>query len=402
MKVLIYSHFFAPVIGGAEAYARLLATGLSNASESETRSNTIDVTVATETPAGQFIDSSLAFRVVRRPDLRQLFQLVRQTDIVHVVGPCIAPMLIAWMTRKPFVVEQHGYQSVCPNGLLVIEPAKRVCPGYFMARNYGQCLKCNKHEGTVRSLRMWLLTFFRRWLCARAKVNIAISNHVRGKLNLRNSQTIYYGVPELALPENLDMDEPLTDPCFAYLGRLVTEKGVQVLLDAAAILKKSGSNYNLKIIGDGPERQNLEQFTNERGLSDVVAFTGFLSGEALDHAMEDVRVVVMPSQCEETAGLSAMEQMMRGRLVICSDIGGLSEMVDGAGLRFPAGDAVALAGLMQRVVQRPQIIEEVGRKARERALHRFSLDQMIAEHFNLYSSIVSPKVPRSEPAPQVQ
>ncbi len=58
--------------------------------------------------------------------------------------------------------------------------------------------------------------------------------------------------------------------------------------------------------------------------------------------------------------------------------------------------------LMQTVVQRPQIIEEVGKRARERARHRFSLDQMIEEHFNLYSSIVSPNLPRSEAASQVQ
>jgi glycosyltransferase involved in cell wall biosynthesis len=400
MKVLIYSHFFAPVIGGAESYARLLATGLSNAAERETR-GAVEVTVATETPADGFMDSSLPFRVVRRPGLRQLFQLLHQTDIVHVVGPCVAPMLIAWMIRKPFIVEQHGYQSVCPNGLLVIEPDKRVCPGHFMARNYGQCLKCNKHEGTVRSLRMWVLTFVRRWLCARAKVNIAISNHLQRRMRLRNSRTIYYGIPDLGVCEGAEGNSSCVI-CFAYLGRLVPEKGIGILIDAAGILKEDGRQFRLKIIGDGPERQDLERLAKERGLSDQVAFTGLLSGQALRNAMSDVSVVVMPSQWEETAGLSAMEQMMRGRLVICADVGGLGEMVDGAGLKFEMGNAAALAASMRSVMKNPGIVREFGQRARERALHFFTFDRMINDHLSLYLSVLEPTLPSSEPAAEIQ
>lgn len=401
MKVLIYSRFFAPAIGGVESYAMLLATGLSRLGDTGVGS-AVQITLVTETPAEGFSDSSLPFRVVRRPGLLRLFKLLRRTDVIHVVGPCIIPMLIAWMTRKRFVVEQHGYQAICPNGLLFIERTKCVCPGYFMARRYVECLRCNRREGRIRSLRMWLLTFLRRWLCARARANIAISDHVRRRLDLKNTRTIYYGVPDLTFSERSETNAPSMAACFAYLGRLVTEKGVRVLLDAAAILKERGVNYCLKIIGDGPERQSLEQLARDRRLSDRIVFTGFLSGEQLGRAMDDVNVVVMPSQCEETAGLSAMEQMMRGRLVICSDIGGLSEMVDGAGLKCSPGDAAGLAELMGKVVQRPQIIEEIGKRARERALHYFSLDQMIRQHLNLYRSITKPGLPSAELGSQPQ
>ena len=56
----------------------------------------------------------------------------------------------------------------------------------------------------------------------------------------------------------------------------------------------------------------------------------------------------MPSIWEETAGLAAIEQMLRGRLVIASDIGGLGEMVGDAAIKFPAGDAPTLADQMKK------------------------------------------------------
>jgi glycosyltransferase involved in cell wall biosynthesis len=95
----------------------------------------------------------------------------------------------------------------------------------------------------------------------------------------------------------------------------------------------------------------------------------------------------MPSVWEETAGLAAIEQMMRGRLVIASKIGGLAEVVDEAGLTFPAGDAQALADCMLTVLQGPSIIESVGRTARDRALRFFRRERMIEDHAHVYREV---------------
>jgi glycosyltransferase involved in cell wall biosynthesis len=90
----------------------------------------------------------------------------------------------------------------------------------------------------------------------------------------------------------------------------------------------------------------------------------------------------MPSVWEETAGLAAIEQMMRGRIVIGSDIGGLGEIVDGAGLKSPAGDAQRLADQMKTVIQGgPQ---ELGKTAQHRARSMFSADRMVDEHVSAY------------------
>lgn len=400
MKLLIYSHFFAPSIGGAEAHAMMLATRLSTTPEAQ-MNGAVEVTLVTDTPANGFSDSSLPFNVVRRPRLRRLLSLIRQSGVVHIEGPCIAPMLLAWLTRKPAIVEHHGYQSICPNGLLFVESAKRVCSGNFIAGHHLKCLKCNSDIGTIRSLKMWLLTFLRRSLCGHATANVSVSHHVQKRVQLRNPLTIYNGVPP-DVSEAIDARSTSSVPCFAYVGRLVAEKGVSILLDAAGQLKAEGIQFHLKIIGDGPERLNLRRFAADRSLNDRLTFTGFLSGEALHGAMEDVSVVVMPSQCEEAGPFSAIEQMMRGRLVICSDIGGMGEMVDGVGLKFKTGDATALAELMRKVVKNPRIVKELGQKARERALQVFTLDRMVKEHLNLYRSAASKTLLNIEAAAEIQ
>jgi len=403
MKVLFYSHSFAPRIGGAETYALLLARGLSTTSNSAAPDG-IQVTVATPTDRAGFDDSSLPFRVVRRPGLETLFRLIRQADIVQTVGPCIVPMFLAWVLRKPFVIEQHGYQSICPNGLMFFDPTKTVCPGYFMAKRYEKCWECNRSEGLFRSLKMWVLTFLRRWLSNRAAANVAVSHHVQERLSLRNSSVIYHGIPD-ALGQAGDTacgTIPSSSVCFAYVGRIVSEKGLGTLLDAAAMLKKDGLDFRLRFIGDGPERQALEAQATQQHLNGQVDFAGFLTGEKLQKAVADISVVVMPSRCEETAGLSAIEQMMRGRLVLCSDVGGLGEVVDGVGLKFPAEDAEALAALMRRIVQNPKLVAELGAKARARALQFFTLDRMIGEHINLYRGAIGQRLLRREPVSELR
>jgi glycosyltransferase involved in cell wall biosynthesis len=402
MKVLIYSRPFAPLIGGVETYVMLLARGLASSSGAR-HSGAIQVTVATEAVVGGFDDSSLPFHVVRQPRLRKLFRLIQQADIIQIAGPCLLPMLLAWLLRKPFAIEQHNYQPACPNGLLFFEPTKSICPGHFMAKHYAKCWECNRRAGVLQSSKMWLLTFFRRWLCNQATVNIAITCHVQERLQLRNSLVIYYGIPDTAqqIESPTHKHTPSHPLCIAYVGRLVSEKGLDALVDAAAMLKRDRLDFRLKFIGDGPEREHLEGRAAEQLLDGQVVFTGFVTGEELRRAVEDVAVMVMPSRWEETAGLSAIEQMMRGRLVICADIGGLGEVVDGAGLKFPCGDSSSLAAFLRQVVANPQVVEQFGKKARARALQLFAVDRMIREHLDLYRGMLG-ELRRRGPEPEFQ
>jgi glycosyltransferase involved in cell wall biosynthesis len=73
--------------------------------------------------------------------------------------------------------------------------------------------------------------------------------------------------------------------------------------------------------------------------------------------------------------------------VIASDIGGLGEVVDGCGLRFPAGSTEALAQCMRTVLDHPEVIVRNGDAARPRALGLFSQRRMVKEHFDLYCQL---------------
>jgi glycosyltransferase involved in cell wall biosynthesis len=390
LKILIYGEYFLPVVGGVQTAIHLLAKGLAELDRHEHRDGDpreIDVTVATKTAANGMDDCSLPYRVVRRPPLRRLLMLIRDADVVHVAGPCLLPMAFAWLMSKPFVVEHHGYQANCPNGLLFRQPVRTVCPGYFAQKKYEECLRCLSAElGPIGALRTFLLTFLRRWLCMKAATNIAISNHVAARLKVSRSHTVYYGV---APPDSVEGEGAVFSSApfeVAYVGRLFAEKGPRVLLQAAQTLSALGSNIKVVFIGDGPERKRLETLAENSGLKGTVEFTGDLRGSALDHAIRKVAVVVMPSLCEETAGLSAIEQMMRGRVVIASDTGGLAEIVGDSGLKFPPGDGQALAACIQRVILDPMLAESIGSAARRRAAHLFRHDSMIRSHVVLYAS----------------
>ena len=386
MKVLMYAHAFAPSTGGVESYVMLLAEGLSRLSSE--KDGPFEVTVATQNPAGKMDDARVPYRIVRHPSQLALAKLVRNADVIHAAGPAFPPLLLGWLLRRPVVVEHSGYQSICPNGMLLYGPKRTLCPGHFMAHRYRECVRCNAHDwGWCRSLRGLLLTFPRRWFCRRVACNVGPSRHMANRSALPNTEVIFHGVPapETASPYARNQSEPI---CFAYIGRLVIEKGVPVLLQAASQLAESGFDFHVKILGDGPERQNLENASQQLGLGNRVEFLGSVPMERVPDALGRADAIVMPSVCEEAAGLAAIEQMMQGHLVIASDIGGLGEGMADAGLTFPAGDALALANCMRGVLESPGTIAEFGKAARVRALELFNKDRMVEGHVSIYRRVL--------------
>jgi glycogen synthase len=260
-----------------------------------------------------------------------------------------------------------------------------------MARRYHECLRCNAVGlGWQRSLLVLLATFPRHWMCKRASANIGITDHVSDRIALPRTKTIYYGIPDPLAHSLNSFHHPSTAStfCCAYVGRLVKEKGLFLLLEAAKRLKDEEYEFRLKFIGDGFERVHLEAKVAALSLQEHVQFNGFLQGQALEAALADVAIVVMPSIWEETAGLAAIEHMMRGRLVIAADIGGLGEVVGNAGLKFSPGDVDGLTARLRQVLDKPTLVVEVGRKARERALQYFCQERMVEEHYRLYEKLV--------------
>jgi glycosyltransferase involved in cell wall biosynthesis len=382
MRLLIYSHFFAPSVGGVETLALSLARGLAGLSTPNGEPE-FEITLATHTPADNFEDESLPFRVVRQPNFIHLWDLIRASDVVHVAGPALAPMILGLLARRPVVVEHHGFQTICPNGQLLIEPAGRPCPGHFMAGRYGECLRCNAGQGWLASRMLWLLTFVRRFLCRRVSSNITPTAWLGGLVQLPRVVAIPHGLEFIPAPAAYPASAS-HPPVMTFQGRLVTTKGAGILFEAARTLLGQNRAFELLVIGDGPERPALERITQDAPFAGHVRFAGRLSGEELDAALAQAAVVVVPSLGGEVFGLVVAENMLRGLPVITSDLGAFVEVLGEGGLTFRTGDAAALAQALCRILDDPALAARLAGMARQRALDFCDFRRMLEGHARVY------------------
>jgi glycogen synthase len=386
MKLLIYSHFFPPSVGGVETIVLSLARGLAELRES-TGTPEFELTLVTQTPSGSWDDNAEPCRIVRRPTLVELMRLIRESDVVHVAGPALAPLTLGLLSGKPTAVEHHGFHTICPNGQLLIEPSGAPCPGHFMAGRQTECLRCNSVEGWVTSYKLWILTYLRRLLCQHAAANITPTQWLGGLLQLPHSIAIPHGLNPA--PELSRAKVSSGTPVVAFLGRLVTTKGIRILFEAASILAHKRLPFELLIIGDGPERKPLEEFARAVQLDSRVRFAGRLGGEQLDATLAKATVAVVPSLGGEVFGLVVAENMMRGLPVVASDLGALAEVLGDAGLTFRTGDAGELAAAIECLLENPGLAARLGHAGRQRALAFCDHERMIECHAEVYRKLMS-------------
>jgi glycosyltransferase involved in cell wall biosynthesis len=132
----------------------------------------------------------------------------------------------------------------------------------------------------------------------------------------------------------------------------------------------------------------LEQKAAMGGLGGCIEFLGYLPDDQVQEAIGGAVAVVMPSLAGEVFGLVAVENMLRGRLVIASDIGALREVVGDAGLLFPPGDEIALTRCMRRAFEDVSRTTALRKKAKERARLLFDEPLMVRNHLALYRKLV--------------
>jgi glycogen synthase len=385
MKLLFYSHFFAPSIGGVETIVKSLACGLSEL-RSVAGTREFEITLVTQTPVKDFDDNSLPFRIVRQPGFARLWRLILSADVIHVAGPALVPLLLGFLARRPVVVEHHGFQSICPNGQMLIESSATPCPGHFMLHHHGDCIRCNSKEDWLRSVRLWFLTFLRRWFCRRAAANISPTAWLGNLIHLPSVKTIPHGIEGRAAVRQPQMSK--SPRLIAFQGRLVNTKGVRVLLEAAKILWGKNQAFQLVIIGDGSERQTLEELAQQWQLETSVRFMGKLGSTEAEAVLSQAFAVVVPSIGGEVFGLVVVENMQRGIPVVASDLGALVEVIGNCGVTFRTGDAVSLAETLSELMDRPEHASDLGRTGSRRVEEEFGLERMICAHADVYRSIL--------------
>jgi glycosyltransferase involved in cell wall biosynthesis len=294
MKILLHTRFH-PNVGGIETVASLLAHEWLNDDQ--------EVVICTdiECPAEKKI--KFPFEVYHRPRVAQWLHLMRWADVFVHMNVSLKAFWPHLCIRKPFVAVHHA--------------------GYFVSR---------------RNDRDWKERLKLR--CARkAEGNIAVSAYVESAI----------GIPCEIVPNPFGvglfrtMNQTPQERELAFVGRLVSDKGCDLLIQALGKLRETGFTPQLSIIGDGPERPALKRLVATLQLQDHVTFVGSQTQDSVARLLQRHEVLVVPSLWEEPFGVVALEGAACGCIILGSDGGGLPEAIGPCGITFRRGDVGDLA-----------------------------------------------------------
>ncbi|RJX22216.1 MAG: glycosyltransferase family 1 protein [Ammonifex sp.] len=173
-----------------------------------------------------------------------------------------------------------------------------------------------------------------------------------------------------------------------WVGRLVREKGVQVLLAAVPRILSQHPNTKFVIAGKGPYEQELRRYAEELGVADRVYFTGYIDDVTRNALYNWASVAVFPS-LYEPFGLVALEAMAAGTPVVVTDTGGLGEIVKNGydGLKCQPDNADAIAARVAYLLGNPGCAEGLKERAYRKILNECNWDDIAGETKAVYQKI---------------
>ena len=175
-------------------------------------------------------------------------------------------------------------------------------------------------------------------------------------------------------------------PVIGVVCELRAQKALEVLFEAAAILRDEFPALKVLVAGDGPEWERLEQGIARLGLEETVLLLGIRRDVP---AVLDALDIAVLSSDYEGSPLSVMEYMAAGKPVVSTSVGGVPELVEEGmhGLLVEPRDPKALAGAVARVLRDPAERERLGEQGRQRQRAEFSLDAMVRRIEELYEEL---------------
>lgn len=309
MKILLSSHMFSPTVGGLQTVSALLADEFIRMGH--------QVTLTTQTPSS---DKSLfPYPVIRGPTPWQLLRLLRWCDIYFHNNFSLRTAWPLIFVRRPWVVTHATWISSCG----------------FMGRLRHQMLG----------------------LATGISISRAIASHVRGP-------SVVIGNP---YDDRLfrEISDTPRDKELVFCGRLVSDKGVDLLLNSLSILNWRSLNPHLTIIGSGSEERRLRLIAGELGIAQQVTFAGVRTGWELAKCLNAHKIMVVPSLWNEPFGVVALEGIACGCVIVGSEGGGLKEAIGPCGVTFPNGDCDALAARLYDLLTLPELLAQYRRGALE-------------------------------------
>jgi glycosyltransferase involved in cell wall biosynthesis len=305
-------------------------------------------------------------------------------DVVHVrlFLTQLSPLIMPLVRDLPSLLHVAWYRPICPRG------TKMLPDGRHCAHRAG--VACRR-EGCL-SLRAWTpamlqLALMRRHLPAFTRI-VTLSEPIRRRLVaegipvsevLRNGVQDRAGRPALAGP-----------PTVSFAGRLVPEKGADLLIRAFAALREAVPDACLLIAGEGPERSRLEALARDLGVAAAIEFTGHLARATVEDRLSAAWVQAMPGRWIEPFGNAGAEALMRGTSLVASEPGGAADLVRDScgGVTVPRADVTALArALAERLADR-SLCEAEGRRGRAWAMEHLRLDDYVHRVEGVYRDLI--------------
>jgi len=197
-----------------------------------------------------------------------------------------------------------------------------------------------------------------------------------------------FGVSDEFMPESI----PRISDCvtIGYAGRLVHEKGIEVLLRAIAGVQ---GNWKLEIVGSGPQYDSLIKLAQDLQIAARVHFAPWVASGEMPGYYNSLDILVVPSLTQpnwkEQFGRVIMEGMASGVPVIGSDSGEIPSVIGDAGVIVPEGNIDALAAALQDLVREPARRQQMGTIGRERAHALFSQQRVVDETYALYQKMIA-------------
>ena len=284
----------------------------------------------------------------------------------------------------PIVWTLHDFRQVCPNTSFLShgEICERCLPNRFWNVLLHRC----KKGSLPASLVAMLSAYWERMTGVPGKIDrfITPSRFLAGKIAAGGFDASRI----VSIPNFVDLDDYAggeEEGYYLYIGRLLREKGIDLLVRAAASLGRG----ELRIVGEGPDEEALRGIAAEAGAGNV-RFTGYLSGEELRATLAGASFVVLPSRWYENLPFSIMEAFAMGKPVVATDIGGIPEMVDDGenGLLFPLGDHDALADRIGRLLDDAALRKRMGASARAKAERLWNADTHYEQIAAVYDEVL--------------
>ncbi len=189
-----------------------------------------------------------------------------------------------------------------------------------------------------------------------------------------------------------------------YIGRLVPEKGVDVLLEAVYQLR---GPWELRILGSGPDEERLVKMAQWLGIAPRVTFDRPIPSMQLPHYYSGLDVLVLPSRTQanwkEQFGRVLIEAMACQVVVVGARSGAIPEVIGDAGLTFKEGDPLDLRVQLQKLLDDTLLREELASRGRQRVLEHFTQASIAARTVAVYRRLISPgqeerkEVPAGQP-----